>query len=917
MFLRNQLSGKARTRFYQILIIILIVSFFSSILIINVSADDAGTALEFDGVGEYVLFGDTGDFMGVESWMGEKSVSLWLKPGFSAAPVTQQSAGEMIFGVDYPGLFGISRANTNGLDRIWIWNGDTNGVDTLGIPYTAGEWMHIAMVHTGDVLYAYLNGEFVGSTASGATYAPRNGRVYMGGSGRSQSARYFDGQIDEVRVWNIGLGSAEIGAWWDQELDNSHPNWSNLAAYYQMSDGVGVVLTDNSGNSRDGSLFGGMGDSNWVASGAFGEIGITPTPTEVMPTLTPTPQPTSTEVPPTLTSTPDVPTSTPIDPTVTSVDPTATPLPPTSTNTPGVPTATLVPPTPTPMPPTATSAPPTPTSTPVDGSGYALEFDGASSYVGLGDTGDLIGLAGWTSEKSISLWFKPGLSAAPVTQFTAGEMIFGVDYPSLFGINRTNFNGLDRIWIWNADNNGIDSIGIPYTAGEWMHIAMVHTGNQLNVYLNGDLVGTTVSGTTYAPRNGRVYMGGSGRSDPTRYFDGQIDEVQVWNIGLESAEIGAWWDQELDTGHPNWSNLAAYYQMSDGAGVVLTDNSGNGRDGALYGGMGDGNWVASGAFGDTGTTPTPTEVVATLPPTATPLPSMTPTATAVPPTATATPIGPTVTPTPLPPTPTPTAVGPTNTPPPTQTPTLTPTPVTGSGFALEFDGNNDYVELHQTAYMMDEGWESTKTISLWVKPIGLGEDCRYNDVAFCDTILGDRPKWFGITRGVLDGFDRIWVWNADGSSNYLIDRVGIEYTPDEWVHIAFVHNNGLLHVYKNGIEVSNTLSGPTQQPNTGGLPKLQIGAVINNPNSNTSFRGQIDEVQIWSAALSATEISAYMYQVLNGSEVGLSAYYSMSDGNGLVLTDNSINSWNGTLHDGTRSVPADDSPPEWVTPGPF
>ena len=200
MFLRSQLPGKVRTRFYQILIIILIVSFFSSILIINVSADDAGTALEFDGVGEYVSFGDTGDLMGAESWTNEKSISLWLKPGSSDAPVTQQSAGELIFGVDYPGLFGISRANTNGQDRIWVWNGDNNGVDTVGIPYAAGEWVHIAMVHSGGMLHAYLNGELVGSTASGATFAPRNGGAYLGGSGRSDTARYFDGQIDEVRV---------------------------------------------------------------------------------------------------------------------------------------------------------------------------------------------------------------------------------------------------------------------------------------------------------------------------------------------------------------------------------------------------------------------------------------------------------------------------------------------------------------------------------------------------------------------------------------------------------------------------------------------------------------------------------------------------------------------------------------------
>lgn len=218
---------------------------------------------------------------------------------------------------------------------------------------------------------------------------------------------------------------------------------------------------------------------------------------------------------------------------------------------------------------------------------------------------------------------------------------------------------------------------------------------------------------------------------------------------------------------------------------------------------------------------------------------------------------------------------------------------------------------------MGEGWESTKTVSLWVKPIGLGEDCLYNDVAFCDTIFGDRPKWWGITRGVLDGFDRIWVWNAAGSATYSIDRIGVEYTPDEWVHIALVHSNGELTVYKNGVEVGNTLSGATQQPNTGAFPKLHLGGIINNSRANTTFRGIIDEVQIWSFAQSESQIAAGMYQILSGSETGLSAYYRMSNGSGVILNDDSVNAWNGVLIDGARGVPPDGSTPQWVFPGPF
>lgn len=538
---------------------------------------------------------------------------------------------------------------------------------------------------------------------------------------------------------------------------------------------------------------------------------------------------------------------------------------------------------------------------------FALEFDGVGEHIRLGDTGELMGAADWTSGKTVSLWLKPGVSPAPATQPTTGEMILAVDYPSLFGINRANFNGQDRVWIWNADVNGVDYLGIPYTSGEWMHIALVHTNGVLSAYLNGELVGSTGSGTTYAPRNGQLFIGGSGRSDTSRYFDGQMDEVRIWNAGLNAAEISTWWNQELNSSHPNWGNLAAYYKMSDGSGIVLTDDSGNGHAGELAGGMGDANWVTSGALDGSGTSPT-----------ATPLPSFTPTATALPPTATSTPVGPTATA--LPPTATATPVGPTATPvPPTETPlpTFTPTPVSGSGYALEFDGTSDFVKLVETAYILGPGWEDTKTISLWVKPLGVGEDCNYNNVAFCDTIFGDRPKWWGINRGVIDGLDRIWIWNFDGSSNSIIDRISIEYTPDEWVHISLVHSNGILRVYKNGMEVGSIFSGTTEQPYTGGLPILHLGGIIVNSNANSTFRGVIDEVQIWNTARTASQITADMYQILSGSETGLKAYYRMSDGSGLILSDDSIYDWDGTLFDGGSDVPPDGYPPQWISPGPF
>jgi len=243
--------------------------------------------------------------------------------------------------------------------------------------------------------------------------------------------------------------------------------------------------------------------------------------------------------------------------------------------------------------------------------------------------------------------------------------------------------------------------------------------------------------------------------------------------------------------------------------------------------------------------------------------------------------------------------------------------VAAGGFALEFDGSNDFVLLNETARIMAPGWQYTKSVSLWVQPTGPSPVCSHSDVATCDNIFGDRPRWWGIARGVISGQDRIWIFNADGSSGSYVDKIGVTYNPDEWVHIAMVHSNGILRVYKNGVEVGSVASGMTLQPTTGAHPILHLGGIISNATNNWTFQGRLDEVQIWNTARTASEIQQYMYQPLIGSESGLAAYYRMSDGAGTILTDDSIYNWNGTLYDGNSSVPPDGSPPKWVVPGIF
>ncbi len=301
---------------------------------------------------------------------------------------------------------------------------------------------------------------------------------------------------------------------------------------------------------------------------------------------------------------------------------------------------------------------------------YALQFNGTSNYVSLGRTNTVFGgTTTWTSQKTISLWVYPTTGQGPAATPTSGALILGIDRPRLFGITRAVFDGADKIWVWNADSNGVDMIAVDFTPEIWMHLAVVHTGDQLTVYKDGAFFASVNSGATYLQSetsDGILYLAGSGRNNPSQYFGGKLDEVRFWNQALDQSTIQAWKDSELTGAHPNYASLAAYYKMNSGTGTVLVDDNGINAPAAFSGGMDATNWVLSDIFGTPVETPTPTptntlrqpilqirqpQPILSFPPT--------PTNTAIPPTNT--PIPPTPTNTAIPPTPTNTAV-PTNTP---------------------------------------------------------------------------------------------------------------------------------------------------------------------------------------------------------------------------------------------------------------
>lgn len=93
------------------------------------------------------------------------------------------------------------------------WHQNGNGNDNLDYDdYLVGEWHHHAVVKTGTTLDYYRDGAFVSTrTLNGAIGSAIN-PLFIGGNPGSGVGEFFNGFIDDVRLYDNALTASEVAA---------------------------------------------------------------------------------------------------------------------------------------------------------------------------------------------------------------------------------------------------------------------------------------------------------------------------------------------------------------------------------------------------------------------------------------------------------------------------------------------------------------------------------------------------------------------------------------------------------------------------------------------------------------------------------------------------------------------------------
>lgn len=198
------------------------------------------TALDFDGVDDYVQLPDMGSFSSftIEGWIKPKGDSLTGATNYLT--FVGSSGGNRL-------LYMISD------NKMLAQMGAGNHYSITKVPF--GQWNHVAYVYNSATTTAkwYING-IPDSELTGAISFNQPTRI-----GAYDLANYMmNGLITEVRIWNVARTAQQIADWKDRTLSGDEPG---LVGYWRAQETWKLTpetntLPDLSGHGNDGNIYG-------------------------------------------------------------------------------------------------------------------------------------------------------------------------------------------------------------------------------------------------------------------------------------------------------------------------------------------------------------------------------------------------------------------------------------------------------------------------------------------------------------------------------------------------------------------------------------------------------------------------------------------------------------------------------------
>jgi len=212
-----------------------------------------GTVINMDGINKYIN-------ITTPSNIPINNSNYTMEAWFYANAMTNNDGSQngIIGWGNYGGTNQVNALRLDGSGGIYnYWWGNDLYASTGNI---SGVWHHVAATFDGTTRKLYLDGNLISSDNPGGHSVPNAANFAIGLTAPFLN-EYFNGKLDEVRIWNVARTQSQIQASMNVHLIG---NESGLVAYWKMDEGSGTTASSVTGGNA-GTLTN-MDNSSWRLS---------------------------------------------------------------------------------------------------------------------------------------------------------------------------------------------------------------------------------------------------------------------------------------------------------------------------------------------------------------------------------------------------------------------------------------------------------------------------------------------------------------------------------------------------------------------------------------------------------------------------------------------------------------------------
>ncbi len=182
---------------------------------------------------------------------GDATISTWIQPASGLSPRNNLAIGPIVAkdqsaGSNFKWIFG---ANSDGFSMFIEHPGvGSSWAHSSPFPVTAGQMYHVVVTKSGNAYLFFVDGVNIGGQSATVSIPDVPANLTIGAAEIAGNPLYYNGLIDDVRIYNRTLSAAEVAQLHASEALT--PLTVGLAAYYPFSG----TANDESGNGNHGTV---------------------------------------------------------------------------------------------------------------------------------------------------------------------------------------------------------------------------------------------------------------------------------------------------------------------------------------------------------------------------------------------------------------------------------------------------------------------------------------------------------------------------------------------------------------------------------------------------------------------------------------------------------------------------------------